>query len=127
MTYSICESCGKEKDMYYSEWCPRCDKVEPLPATTMNWIQAMDVVVAKHYAGEQNQISSDKDEFWAYFADMYSINNDMYVAINFASVLEDHEKYNTLGDRPRVLKFLELFVNEFDLTKSGNILWHVSW
>ena len=86
---SKCKTCNEEKVMYYSEWCPRCEKPEPKQILSMNLLQAFyhidRVIYGEH---NQNVDPAGKDALWSRMCDYGYISNDTSFGMDFSDWLE---------------------------------------
>lgn len=112
-----CSKCGGENDMYYTPWCPRCDKPEPQITKTLNLIKSLRYLEANGYPGI-------KDRLWSYFLDdiVDGGGNDSIIKLNF-----DIDEYRLKGydeeDREKIKMFLKAFRDTFET----DIQFEVSW
>jgi hypothetical protein len=118
---NICPICNKPKEMYYTPWCPRCDKPQFKVVKSLNLVQALDHLRAVH---ENEDI---KDVLWEYFADTYEFRNDSSFAFgplseaDFEDLIEDDESEKI----KQLVEYLQLFINTFNITE--DIILEVSW
>ena len=121
-----CKTCNEEKVMYYSEWCPRCEKPEPKQILSMNLLQAFYHIDRVIY-GEcnQNVDPAGKDALWSKMCDYGYISNDTSFGMDFSDWLEDMKEDGE--DDKDLLAYVGHLVEAFELDKKGSITWEVSW
>jgi len=115
MSPSICNKCNKEKEMYYKEWCPRCDKPEVKKIESLNLIQVLRYLECNGYPGI-------KDRIWAYCADIYNFHNDSSFYLGFP----DPDIDSRIDYENGVYDDLMTIKNSFNIEDDG-ILMDVSW
>ena len=112
---NICQICNKPKEMYFTPWCPRCDKpkIENLPS--LNFIKCLNHIEA---IDEKN--NGFKNRFWGYCSKNYEFRNDSYFMLYFPNDI-DKDEY-TMEE----INDLNLFRSTFNI-KGDSILLCVSW
>jgi hypothetical protein len=104
-----CETCGREKKMYYVPWCPVCEKPQVAHKPVLNLMKALYHLEAIGYDGI-------KARLWSYISDDHRFANDIIYLFYFPE--EDVESEQLKLD-------LEVFQKTFDL--KSTILLEVSW
>lgn len=129
---SECTTCGTKKKMHYREYCPLCNKPQVRVIRTLDLIEALAHVSAKHYA-DDSSIYRDAgyENLWSYLCNHNYINNDTTTAINFPSIYNDvmcdHPHERAIGAAG--LLYLTQLIEAFDLKSlhMKDIQWDVSW
>lgn len=127
-----CTKCGAKKRRHYREYCPLCDKPQVKVIRTLDLIEALAHVSAKHYA-EDTSIYRDAgyENLWSYLCNHNYINNDSTTAINFPDVRSDQLsmeiEHRALGKAG--LLYLDQLIEAFELESlhMKDIQWVVSW
>lgn len=101
-TGKSCAWCGKALDMYYTPWCPICDKPK-LKRNKLNLIQVKRHLIQKH------NISFDKT--WTALCDNFEFRNDTDFRYEFG--MDGLEKFD------------EYLRKDFNCKKE--FTFHVSW
>lgn len=57
-TNELCVNCGRKMEMYYTPWCPLCDKPKVENQPVLNYIQAMRYLEILGYEGVRDRITS---------------------------------------------------------------------
>jgi hypothetical protein len=109
---SNCPKCNKPKEMYYTEWCPRCEPPKVETHNTINLIKCLNHLEAIGHEGI-------KDLIWESAIDY--IHNDSYTTICFPEPNDGYYDKKTLEAFGVLRKFLE------DSGCDENILFEVSW
>lgn len=112
-----CEKCGTEKQMYYGEWCPRCDKPMPKMVKCLNLIQTLNHL--------ELDIPGIKDALWERMCDLDLIRNDSYsnFTVDYFSGSDADEILN--GDKHT--EALHDYLLSIGLEESESFLWEISW
>lgn len=74
MAYEKCEKCGREKIMYYREWCPIC---KPPKVQTKLFLDLFECMY--HIQALRND--DYKSKLWVKLVFLYEMRNDTYVDI----------------------------------------------
>ena len=108
MSHGTCQRCNGPLEMYFSPWCPSCDKPKLEPFEALNLIKAL------RYLEVNNP--GIKDRLMGAFGDAGYTRNDTYTHIPLG---EDFFGDGTEGD-------LAVLREAFGLTKDGAIF-EISW
>ena len=114
-----CDKCGAEKEMYYTLWCPRCDKPVRKTTTVLNVNKALRHV----------EVVADDPNFservWDYLCAMGIVHNDTVTGIGIEWDMLDEAGYQGLEEQER-LDFM-LLRDTFDITEDENLQFEFSW
>lgn len=125
-----CPTCKREMEMYYSEWCPMCDRPAVKQRPVLNFLQVIRHLEIKHnldtdhLTGHQNNMFSLIDE---------RIRNDVYVSFAFKTwyeetVEDDDELAYYAEEYTKAFELMKLIIDEYnDDVDVDDILWEVSW
>ncbi|MDD5150842.1 MAG: hypothetical protein PHC28_10270 [Flavobacterium sp.] len=108
--------------MYYTPWCPRCEKPEIEMIPTLNLLQVLYHLEAIGYINA-------KKILWEYFSEVSCFNNDSYFSFSFEDIEEElHDELDYEDEdskRIEALKLLIILKEVFNIEKS--ITFFVSW
>jgi len=107
-----CVICGQEKQMYYVEWCPKCDKPQIQNEPHLNFVQCLRYLEANGHSGIV-------DRLWSYYMD--SIQNDTSFILNFP----DEEAREDIDDE-KILADIDLVKTTWNI-QTDYIYMDVSW
>ena len=114
--------------MYYSLWCPRCEKPEAKQKPVMNLLKAMYHVDRTVYNElNQNVDPPGKRAFWLMMCDSNMINNDSFFSTDFAEWYYEMVDHDNDPDYEVMRSYMKNFIDTFELEGKGDIIWEVSW
>lgn len=112
-----CEKCKGEMEMYYSPWCPRCDKPQRKTVKMLNLIQCLTHIEATNHA------PGYKRRMWALLND-YIPGNDTVMLWPFSD-FDELEDIKT--EDPPAYSDITLFNLTFDVKEREDLYLEVSW
>jgi hypothetical protein len=118
MTDQKCPKCGRQLQVYYGEYCARCDKPEFEEIRTLNLLRALYHIVALD-GDDPDDKGNFKNRFWDYLC-QHPFSNDSYMIYWFGSVEEPN------GYSPQQVADEKRFMEVFGLTEPSCIF-EVSW
>lgn len=128
ITDKKCATCNEVLNVYYGEWCPRCEKPEVVQKPVMNFLKAMyhvDRIVYNEL--NQNIDPPGKREFWLWLCDSNMISNDSYFNTDFAEWYYEMVDHDNDPDYEIMRTYMKNFIDTFELEGKGDIIWEVSW
>lgn len=127
-TKAQCEHCGEDKQMYYSLWCPLCEKPQIKSCPTLNFLQAQYHVDRKVYGETDSNIDPPgKRDVWMGLCDGGWIRNDSTTYLPLVPAAEGDGSIGALDDN--AIKYLQALVKEFNLDakENDNLQYEISW
>jgi hypothetical protein len=115
-----CPKCERPMEMYYTPWCPYCDKPERRTVTTLNMIQCLRHIEA--ITGDEGY----KRRVWVWLCDLGVVHNDTATGVPVDwSGLDDPCQTDHMT--PQVVADLKLLRDTFGLTEEEHLSFEFSW
>lgn len=121
--FKICKKCSGQLEMYYSLWCPRCDKPEIITTKTLNLIKVLRFLIVN---GEISE--AEKKIIWP---KIHFSGNNCHVAIGFNTWAKDIAKEIEDGfteeeiENVAIIKVAKAIHKHYG--DDNDILWEISW
>lgn len=123
-----CPTCTRKMEMYYSEWCPMCDRPEPVYRETLNLLQVIRHLEIKHNL-DTDPINGHKNNMWSLICER--IRNDVHVSFGFKTWYEENAGYidEEYPEYTKAFELMKLIVDEYNdkCEDLDNVLWEISW
>lgn len=120
-----CDRCGGDLEMYYTPWCPLCDKPEPVIKPVLNYIKCVRHVVRKHNL-DDDPTNGHERRLWLWVIDSPGFANDIYISIDFDTAYHESLWDEDDNGDMMVKETMGLLIKEFDL-ENQDVLWEISW
>ncbi len=129
-TEEICETCGGQKEMYYTPWCSNCDVPKPKTVQFLNLLQCYRHVNRKYFG-----IENENDRYHPKMVGYDEVHNGLMnwscgangVTV-YLPILEASQGDGSIGElSEEAIKYLQTMVKVFDLENYPNMMWEISW
>jgi len=125
-----CETCGNQKEMYYTPWCPVCDVPKPKIQYCLNLLQCYRHVDKKYFGIEDENDRQacrmcGRDEVHNGLMEWSCGANGVTVYLPILDASQGTDEIGELSEE--AIEYLKTMVKAFDLEKYPNMMWECSW